>query len=49
MLALVNTIYGVYFLDILIFCGYTYCTAKRKGVNVYEQPLCRALRSHRYH
>lgn len=36
MPALVNTIYGVYFLDILIFCGYTYCTAKRKGVNVYE-------------
>nr|DAI18521.1 MAG TPA: hypothetical protein [Caudoviricetes sp.] len=49
MPALVNTIYGVYFLDILIFCGYTYCTAKRKGVNVYEQSLRRALRSHRYH
>ena len=36
MSALVNTISSVFLIDIQIFCSYTYCKAKRKGVNVYE-------------
>nr|DAG16642.1 MAG TPA: hypothetical protein [Caudoviricetes sp.] len=27
---------GLFPLDFTTFCNYTYCTAKRKGVNVYE-------------
>nr|DAL59011.1 MAG TPA_asm: hypothetical protein [Caudoviricetes sp.] len=36
MSTLVNTISSVFLIDIQIFCSYTYCTAKRKGVNMYE-------------
>nr|DAT71733.1 MAG TPA: hypothetical protein [Caudoviricetes sp.] len=36
MPTLANTISSVFYLDIQIFCSYTYCTAKRKGVNMYE-------------
>nr|DAQ94847.1 MAG TPA: hypothetical protein [Caudoviricetes sp.] len=36
MSTLADTISSVFLIDIQIFCSYTYCTAKRKGVNMYE-------------
>nr|DAV13796.1 MAG TPA: hypothetical protein [Caudoviricetes sp.] len=36
MSTLADTISSVFLIDIEIFCSYIYCTAKRKGVNVYE-------------
>ena len=44
MSTLANTISSVFLIDIQIFCGYTYCTAKKGDKNMARSPYIEAYR-----